>query len=68
MVKATKEDYQYAGLYDLRLKISQKKKLVHINEYLYTEIENDTRKSGEKQFDYVDPKNRRVQIEIYFRI
>lgn len=56
MVKATKEDYQYAGLYDLRLKISQKKKLVHINEYLYTEIENDTRKSGEKQFDYVDPK------------
>ena len=64
MVKATKEDYQYAGLYDLRLKISQKKKLVHINEYLYTEIENDTRKSGEKQFDYVDPKNRRVQIEM----
>ena len=44
MVKTTKEDYQYAGLYDLRLKISQKKKLVHINEYLYTEIENDTRK------------------------
>ncbi len=46
MVKATKEDYQYAGLYDLRLKISQKKKLVHINEYLYTEVESDKRKSG----------------------
>jgi glycosyltransferase involved in cell wall biosynthesis len=37
---------------------------VHINEYLYTEIENDNRKSGEKQFDYVDPKNREIQIEM----
>jgi len=62
--KAAKEDYQYAGLYHLRLKISQKHELVHINEYLYTEVENDTRKSGEKQFDYVDPKNRQVQIEM----
>ena len=40
------------------------KKIVHINEYLYTEIETDTRTSGEKQFDYVDPKNRAVQIEM----
>ncbi|TRX47753.1 DUF4922 domain-containing protein [Bacteroides sp. HF-5092] len=62
--KATKEKYQYAGLYDLRLKVSQKSELVHINEYLYTEVENDLRKSGEKQFDYVDPKNRQVQIEM----
>ena len=57
-------DYSYAGLYDLRLKVSQSANLVHVNEYLYTEIENDTRKSGEKQFDYVDPKNRNVQIEM----
>lgn len=63
-VKAAKEDYQYAGLYDLRLRLSQKNELVHINEYLYTEIENDHRKSGEKQFDYVDPKNRQIQIEM----
>lgn len=63
-VKSSKENYQYAGLYDLRLKISQKNKLEHINEYLYTEIENDHRKSGEKQFDYVNPKNREVQIEM----
>lgn len=64
-VKAAKEeDYQYAGLYDLRLKVSQKSELAHINEYLYTEVENDTRKSGEKQFDYVDPKNRKTQIEM----
>lgn len=57
-------DYKYAGLYDLRLKVSQSAELVHINEYLYTEIENDTRKSGEKIFDYVDPKNRAVQVEM----
>ena len=59
-----KQIYNFAGLYDLRLKTSQKHKLVHINEYLYSEIEEDTRKSGEKIFDYVDPKNRQVQIEM----
>ena len=58
------KSYNFAGLYDLRLKVSQKQELVHINEYLYTEIEEDTRKSGEKIFDYVDPKNREVQIEM----
>uniref|UniRef100_A0AB33ISX3 Glycosyltransferase family A protein n=1 Tax=Prevotella sp. GTC17254 TaxID=3236794 RepID=A0AB33ISX3_9BACT len=57
-------DYQFAGLYDLRLKLSQHASLVHANEYLYSEIENDTRKSGEKQFDYVDPRNRDRQIEM----
>ena len=57
-------DYKFAGLYDLRLKASQKASLVHINEYLYSEVEQDTRKSGEKIFDYVDPKNRAVQIEM----
>lgn len=57
-------DYEYAGLYDLRLKVSQKGSLVHVNEYLYYDIESDTRKSGEKLFDYVDPKNRSVQIEM----
>ncbi|MDR2947977.1 MAG: glycosyltransferase [Prevotella sp.] len=56
--------YKFAGLYDLRLKVSQGAELVHINEYLYTEVENDTRKSGEKIFDYVDPKNRDMQIEM----
>lgn len=57
-------DYQYAALYDLRLRVSRIASLVHINEYLYTEIEQDTRKSGEKMFDYVDPKNCNVQIEM----
>jgi len=63
-VDKMKEEFQFAGLYDLRLKVSRKAELIHINEYLYSEIEFDTRKSGEKQFDYVDPKNRAVQIEM----
>ena len=57
-------DYRFAGLYDLRLKLSQKGSLVHINEYLYSEVELDTRKSGEKMFDYVDPRNRDRQMEM----
>jgi len=57
-------DYQFAAIYDLRLKVSQTEELVHINEYLYTEIEHDLRKTGAKQFDYVDPRNRPVQIEM----
>jgi len=56
--------YQYAGFYDLRLRLSQHGELVHINELLYAEVENDLRKSGEKQFDYVDPRNRAVQVEM----
>ena len=57
-------EYEYAGLYALRLALSRIGRLEHINEYLYYEVELDTRKSGEKQFDYVDPKNRAVQIEM----
>ncbi len=63
-IEETTSTYQFAGLYNLRLKVSQQAELVHINEYLYTEVETDTRKSGEKQFDYVDPRNRTVQIEM----
>ena len=57
-------EFRFAGLYDLRLRISQAHSIVHLPEILYTEIEHDTRKSGEKQFDYVDPRNREVQIEM----
>ena len=60
-VRSMTEEYQWGALYDLRLRM---KKIVHINEYLYTEIETDNRKSGEKQFDYVDPRNRQVQVEM----
>ena len=57
-------DYQFAGLYDLRLRVSEMGELVHVNEYLYYEVQDDRRKSGEKLFDYVDPRNRAVQIEM----
>ena len=57
-------NFQFAGFYDLRLKVSQTHRLVHIPEMLYTEVEPDLRKSGEKQFDYVDPRNRAVQVEM----
>ena len=57
-------NYQFAGLYDLRLFLSRKQLPTHIKEYLYTEVETDLRKSGEKQFDYVDPRNRSRQIEM----
>ena len=58
------EEFELAGLYDLRLKVSQNFKLVHLPELLYTEMELDTRKSGVKMFDYVDPSNRFKQIEM----
>ena len=58
-------NYEFAGLYDLRLRASQTADaLAHIPEFLYYEVETDTRKSGEKLFDYVDPRNRQVQIEM----
>ncbi len=59
-----KNDYKFAGLYNLRLKISQNNPILRIPEFLYTTIESDTRKSGEKMFDYVDPRNRALQIEM----
>ncbi len=63
-VQTDRVDYLYAGLYDLRLYLSRVGEIFHLNEYLYTENELDTRKSGEKQFDYVNPRNREVQIEM----
>ncbi len=58
------KEYRFAGLYDLRLFLSRKGSIFHINEFLYTEEESDTRTSGEKQFDYVNPRNREVQMEM----
>ncbi len=63
-VAATAADYQYAGMYNLRLKASQGGEIMRMNEYLYTEVELDGRKSGDKQFDYVNPKNRAVQEDM----
>ena len=63
-MQAGEHDYLHAGLYALRLFLSRNGQLFHIDEKLYTEEENDTRASGVKQFDYVNPRNREVQIEM----
>ena len=65
--QATQEmdkDYAYAGFYDLRLRLSRIGAIEHVPEFLYYEVEEDMRKSGEKLFDYVNPANRAVQIEM----
>ena len=69
LVAAMDTEYEFAGLYDLRLRASQAissqpSVISHIPEFLYYEVETDTRKSGEKLFDYVDPRNRAVQVEM----
>lgn len=58
------KQYNAAGLYDLRLRISRLGAIVHVNEYLYTDVTLDNRASGQKIFDYVDPRNRASQIEM----
>ncbi|MBO4896294.1 MAG: glycosyltransferase family 2 protein, partial [Prevotella sp.] len=63
-MQCNEHPYQYAAVYALRLFLSRKGRIFHINEKLYTEQETDTRASGEKQFDYVNPRNREVQIEM----
>ena len=54
-------DVEAAGVSDLRLKVSVAHTVFHIQEYLYTKVESDLRLTGEKLFDYVDPRNQRVQ-------
>ena len=63
-MQAGEHDYQYAGLYALRLFLSREGQLFHLNEFLYTEEETDLRASSVKQFDYVNPRNREVQLEM----
>ncbi len=60
----SEEEYKFAGLYNLRLHLSRESTFLRIPEFLYSTFEFDTRKSGVKQFDYVNPKNREVQIEM----
>jgi Glycosyl transferase family 2 len=55
---------QYAALYDLRLKLSISYQLFHLPEFLYLHNKTDHRGSGEKQFDYVNPQQRQVQMEM----
>ena len=62
--KGIDESLKYAGLYALRLAISRHHLVTRIPEFLYSSIETDERRSGEKLFDYVNPKNRDVQVEM----
>lgn len=57
-------DFSAAGWYAVRLAISRQSRIERIGECLYTCRPTDRRTSGERQFDYVDPKNRQVQIEM----
>ena len=52
------------SLYDLRLKISERSRLVRCPEYLYVRHEPDRRDTGEKIFDYVNPAQKSFQIEM----
>ena len=58
------QTFQYAGFYQFRLIISQGFQIIHLKESLYTILETDHRESGEKQFDYVNPKNIGIQLEM----
>ncbi len=58
------ESLEFAGMYQLRLKVSQSGMPLRIPEYLYSVEPADTRVSGKKMFDYVDPLNREVQLEM----
>ncbi len=60
----SEEDFQFAGYYALRLHASRMGELIRIPEFLFTMVESDTRKSGEKQFDYVSASAREKQIEM----
>ena len=64
VIREMDTEYHFAALYDLRLRLSREGLIFRIPEFLYTEKEHDSRRSGEKQFDYVNPRNREVQIEM----
>ncbi len=57
-------EWRWGGLYDLRLRLSEKHPIVRVPEPLYAATSADARSSGQKQFDYVDPKNRDYQLEM----
>ncbi|HZK03674.1 MAG TPA: glycosyltransferase family 2 protein [Bacteroidaceae bacterium] len=58
------QKYKHTGFYQFRLILSENFQIIRLQEYLYTIKETDNRKSGEKQFDYVNPKNSKIQLEM----
>lgn len=63
-IESMDKNYQYAALYDLRLRISINHPIIHLNEYIYTEEINSDSDKDDTHFAYVDPQNRSVQIEM----
>ena len=63
-LEADLAEFRTAGFYQLRLAIQRKLPIVRVPQPLYTIAETDFRTSGQKQFDYVNPRNRDVQIEM----
>jgi hypothetical protein len=63
IVESEPTQYFCSGLYDVRLKLSEEALPFHLDEFLYSVIEAKEKKEGERQFDYVDPRNREAQIE-----
>lgn len=61
---AVKNDLKWGGLYSLRLKLSIDSPVIRIPEQLYTRAAFDLRTTGEKVFDYLDPRKRQYQIEM----
>ncbi len=64
MPQMKRQSYEYAAFYDMRLRLSERGAFEHISEPLYKAVECDLRQSGQKQFDYVDPRQREVQVEM----
>jgi hypothetical protein len=59
-----KSNFLYSGLYDLRLSITRKYPVVRISEPVYFAIISSELSVSNKMFEYLDPKNSKVQIEM----
>ena len=60
----TPEDYEFAGLYDIRLKISETGSIFRIAEPLYLLTPVSATEAESRHFAYIDKKNRNVQIDM----
>lgn len=57
-------DLEHAGWYALRLRLAERGPVVRLAESVCTSPRQDTRSSGQRVFDYVDPHNQAVQREM----
>ena len=59
-----KNDFKHSGLYELRLLLYSAKQVIQITKPLYSVQKIGASSGSDKMFEYVDPKNRDVQIEM----